>query len=173
MWWGCPCLTGGCDVTGKYTRRSSTREPWQLWGNKPVGLTATIITCPQPLQSPAEVLYSAHSHTHTGVLFTQKKNSNPHEHHEPSFDPSQCSERVKGLRAPECGADLKCPSFLTYHGSLASSIHMVVIGLNNSSAWVNKVFTLLSAVERLNRRFCTRIHKQTGNERGNEEQAVN
>ena len=157
-------------------RRSSSREPWQLWGNKPAGLTATIITCPQPLQSPVEVLYSAHTHTHTHTHwspFHTKKEQQPHEHHELSSDPSQCSERVKGLRAPECGADLKCPSFLTYHGSLASSIHMVVIGLNNSSNWVNKVFTLLSAAERLNRRFCTRIHKQTGNVRGNEKQTVN
>lgn len=117
-------------------------------------------------------VFCTQPHTHWSPFHT-KKEQQPHEHHELSFDPSQCSERVKGLRAPECGADLKCPSFLTYHGSLASSIHMVVIGLNNLSAWVNKVFTLLSAVERLNRRFCTRIHKQTGNERGNEEQAVN
>ena len=144
-------------------------------GNKPVGLTAAIITCPQHRQSPVEVLYSAHIHTHTHThthrspFHTQKKNSNPTS--SMSSPPTRHSA-LNGLKVsvqPSVVQTLNARAFLTYHRSLTSSIHMVVIGLNNLSGWVNKVFTLLSAVERLNRHFCTRRHKQTGKARENEE----
>ena len=110
-----------------------------------------------------------HTHTHRSPFHTQKKNSNPTS--SMSSPPTRHSA-LNGLKVsvqPSVVQTLNARAFLTYHRSLTSSIHMVVIGLNNLSGWVNKVFTLLSAVERLNRHFCTRRHKQTGKARENEE----